>query len=68
MEISGGLCRCVDRADPASTAARFTSRGGGGGGGSRGGAPQRERPAPATARNNDFGSDFADDDIPFVRW
>lgn len=37
---------------------------GGGSGGSRGGAPQRERPAPATAANN--GGDFADDDIPFV--
>lgn len=37
---------------------------GGGSGGSRGGAPQRERPAPATAANN--GDDFADDDIPFI--
>lgn len=37
---------------------------GGGSGGSRGGAPQRERPAPATAAQND--GDFADDDIPFL--
>jgi hypothetical protein len=37
---------------------------GGGSGGSRGGAPQRERPAPATAASN--GGVFADDDIPFI--
>lgn len=37
---------------------------GGGHGGSRGGAPQRQRPAPATRQPAD---DFADDDIPFVR-
>jgi len=35
---------------------------GGGSGGSRGGAPQRERPAPATSS----GDDFADDDLPFI--
>ena len=34
---------------------------GGGSGGSRGGAPQRERPAPATNNNDDFDSDS----IPF---
>lgn len=33
--------------------------------GPRGGAPARERPAKATAPANDFGDDFADDDIPF---
>lgn len=37
---------------------------GGGHGGSLGGAPQRQRPAPATRQPAD---DFADDDIPFVR-
>ena len=37
---------------------------GGGHGGSRGGAPQRQRPAPATQQPAD---DFADDDIPFIR-
>ena len=37
---------------------------GGGHGGSRGGAPQRQRPAPATQQPTD---DFADDDIPFIR-
>ena len=36
---------------------------GGGSGGSRGGAPQRERPQPATETPRD---DFSDDDIPFV--
>lgn len=38
----------------------------GGSSGSRGGAPQRERPTPATASGSDFGTDFADDDIPFI--
>ena len=37
---------------------------GGGHGGSRGGAPQRQRPAPATQQPAD---DFAEDDIPFIR-
>jgi len=37
---------------------------GGGSGGGRGGAPNRERPQPAVA-GGDFGTDFADDDIPF---
>ena len=37
---------------------------GGGHGGSRGGAPQRQRPAPATQQPTD---DFADEDIPFIR-
>jgi hypothetical protein len=36
---------------------------GGGSGGSRGGAPQRERPAPATSS----GDEFEPDDIPFIR-
>ena len=40
------------------------SSAGGGHGGSRGGAPQRQRPAPATQQPAD---DFADDDIPFIR-
>jgi single-strand DNA-binding protein len=39
------------------------SEGSAGSGGSRGGAPQRERPAKATAAPAD---NFADDDIPFV--
>lgn len=38
------------------------NQGNGGGSGSRGGAPRRERPAPATSS----GDDFADDDIPFL--
>lgn len=38
---------------------------GGGHGGTRGGAPQRQRPQPATASAVD---EFADDDIPFIRW
>ena len=37
---------------------------GGGHGGSRGGAPQRQRPAPATQQPTD---DFADETIPFIR-
>lgn len=37
--------------------------GNGGGSGSRGGAPQRERPAKATATADDR---FAEDDIPFA--
>ena len=37
---------------------------GGGHGGSRGGAPQRQRPAPATQQPAD---DFADETIPFIR-
>jgi single-strand DNA-binding protein len=37
---------------------------GGGTSGARGGAPNRERPAPATGGHT--GDDFADDDIPFV--
>ncbi|MGO1069124.1 single-stranded DNA-binding protein [Lysobacter sp. CA199] len=36
--------------------------GGGGGGGGRDSAPRREAPP---AKSNDFGDDFADDDIPF---
>lgn len=36
--------------------------GGSGGGGRQDSAPRREAPP---ARDNDFGSDFADDDIPF---
>ena len=40
------------------------SEGSAGSGGSRGGAPQRDRPAPATAARND--GDFADADIPFI--
>jgi single-strand DNA-binding protein len=36
--------------------------GGGGGGGSRDAGPRREAPP---AKSNDFGDDFADDDIPF---
>lgn len=41
---------------------------GGGAGGARGGAPQRQRPEKATDTvvAGNFGSDFADDDIPFV--
>ncbi|MGO4260140.1 single-stranded DNA-binding protein [Lysobacter sp. TAB13] len=35
---------------------------GGGGGGSRDAGPRREAPP---AKSNDFGDDFADDDIPF---
>lgn len=38
---------------------------GGGHGGSRGGAPQRQRPQPATAAAVD---EFEDDTIPFIRW
>jgi hypothetical protein len=38
---------------------------GGGHGGPRGGAPQRQRPQPATAAAAD---EFADDDIEFIRW
>jgi single-strand DNA-binding protein len=68
MQMLGGRGDGGEREDRGSSRGSSSSRGGGGGGGSRGGAPQRERPAPATARNNDFGSDFADDDIPFVRW
>lgn len=34
-------------------------------GGSRGGAPRRERPAPATAPADD---EFADDDLPSIGW
>ena len=41
------------------------SQRGGGSSGSHGGAPQRQRPQPATAAAVD---EFADDDIPFVRW
>lgn len=40
------------------------NQGGGGASGSRGGAPQRERPASATAAT--FNDRFADDDIPFL--
>ncbi|ALN92621.1 single-stranded DNA-binding protein [Lysobacter gummosus] len=36
--------------------------GGGGGGGGRDAGPRREAPP---AKSNDFGDDFADDDIPF---
>lgn len=38
---------------------------GGGSGGSKGGAPVRQRPAPATSKRTD---DFEDEDIPFIRW
>lgn len=38
---------------------------GGGHGGSRGGAPQRQRPQPATAPAVD---EFEDDTTPFIRW
>lgn len=38
---------------------------GGGSGGSRGGAPQRQRPEPATGSRTPV-NDFADDDIPFI--
>ena len=40
------------------------SQRGGGHGGSRGGAPQRERQAPATSQPP--MDNFADDDIPFI--
>lgn len=37
---------------------------GGGSGGAKGGAPARQRPAPATSKRTD---DFEDEDIPFIR-